>query len=162
MSWRRSPACGRSPVNEQAFNLLLLSALRRAQIYARSLAKSRDLGEDLAQEACSRALRFRASFKEGTNFEAWLTIIVRNTWHEWTRREARRPSAPLELAEGNAGEDLRRHADVMHMRSSFLSLPQGERRTLLRIGAGMDYEEAEPGVNLGTVKSRISRARAKL
>jgi len=135
--------------------------------FARSLCGCPDRADDLAQETMMKAWAARGSYKSGTNFKAWMFTILRNQFYS----EARRARFTGEYDEDMAERTLRTHggqeenlelADVVR---ALQTLPDAYRDALVLATIGdFSYEEiaAICGVMLGTVKSRICRARAML
>lgn len=145
----------------------LVEALPMLRAFARSLAGNRDRADDLVQETVMRALANRDKFQEGTNLHAWLVTILRNQYYS----EGRKRRREVEDAEGtHAGRLADVAAQPGHLElDDFLRamrlLSDEQREALVLIGAsGFSYEEAAEicGVRVGTVKSRVSRARAQL
>ncbi len=128
--------------------------------------------EDVVQEAYLRALRFFDGFR-GADARAWLLAIVRNTSHDWLRKhrvvEASTPfdedlHTPEE--EGATPERaLLQHADRELLRAALAALPAAWREVIvLRELEGLSYKEIAQvaGIPIGTVMSRLARARARL
>ncbi len=146
-------------------------------IYSTALRLTRnpDEAEDLMQEALLRAYRAFGQFKRGTNFKAWILKIVLNTFINRYRKRKREPA--LDSLEGE-NLDLERTAALAdnsspeeqviesrlseEIKAAIDALPEQFRTTLwLCEVEGLSYEEAAKvtGVPLGTVRSRLSRAR---
>lgn len=135
--------------------------------FARSLAGDLARADDLVQETILRAWSKLDSFEEGTNLRAWLFTILRNVYFS----EFRRKSREVEDVDGNYAATLmsapgqQAHMDLMDFEREFAKLPVEQREALALVGAsGFSYEEASDvcGVAVGTVKSRVNRARAAL
>lgn len=142
----------------------LIPALRS---FARGLCGNRDLADDLAQDAMMRAWAAQDSFTPGTNFRAWMFMIVRNQFYTTIRKNSRMTSWDPEAAErilvtpATQGQTV----EVNEVAEALKKLPDEQREMLLLIGAGgMSYEEAAEiaGCAIGTVKSRLARGRAAL
>ncbi len=141
-----------------------MTALRA---FSRSLARDRAHADDLLQEALLKAWSNRDRFEPGTNMRAWLFTILRNAFyseHRKRRREVADPDArhARRLATRPRQDDAAAFEDFL---SAFAELPAAQRRALALVGAGgMAYDEAADvcGVAAGTMKSRVSRARAQL
>jgi RNA polymerase sigma-70 factor (ECF subfamily) len=135
--------------------------------FARSLAGDSSDADDLAQTTLLRALRARRQFTPGTSLKSWLFTILRNQFYN-DRRAARRSVAlDPEDAERRlvACDDPGAALALNDVRMALMALPPEQREALMLIGgAGLSYEEASivTGVVVGTVKSRVSRARATL
>jgi RNA polymerase sigma-70 factor (ECF subfamily) len=145
----------------------LVEALPMLRAFARSLAGNRDRADDLVQETVMRALANRDKFQEGTNLHAWLVTILRNQYYS----EGRKRRREVEDAEGGHAGRLASipaqngHLELDDFLRAMRLLPDEQREALILIGAsGFSYEEAAEicKVRVGTVKSRVSRARARL
>jgi RNA polymerase sigma-70 factor, ECF subfamily len=119
------------------------------------------------QDTILRAWADINRFERGTNLSAWLFTILRNQFHSEYRKRKRE----VEDADGSYAARLKTHPDQQSrldfegFRTALATLPLDRREALLLIGAqGMSYEEAAPVCNVavGTVKSRVNRARSKL
>ncbi len=142
-----------------------LATLRR---YARSLVRNPVEAEDLVQDALLRAYEKRFTFRVGANLRTWLMAILHNT-HIDQRRSARSRTARedaardmVELAAPAVQEDVVRLAQV---RRAFAELPEEQREALHLVAVEeLSYQEAADvlGIAVGTLMSRISRARARL
>jgi RNA polymerase sigma-70 factor (ECF subfamily) len=145
----------------------LVEALPMLRAFARSLSGNRDRADDLVQETVMRALANRDKFQEGTNLHAWLVTILRNQYYS----EGRKLRREVEDAEGAHAARLadlasqQSHLELDDFLRAMQLLPDEQREALVLIGAsGFSYEEAAEicQVRVGTVKSRVSRARARL
>jgi|HubBroStandDraft_3_1064219.scaffolds.fasta_scaffold07557_3 RNA polymerase sigma factor (sigma-70 family) len=159
------------------FEETVLPHLDAAYDLARWLSRSDDHAEDIVQTACLRALRFFTTF-EGGNARAWLLTIVRNTFYTWLRQhragELATPfdeelhSEDPDRAGAGAGDpeaELFRKADSRLLRLALEDLPLVFREAVvLREIEGLSYKEiaAIAGIPIGTVMSRLSRARRLL
>jgi RNA polymerase sigma-70 factor (ECF subfamily) len=138
--------------------------------YARWLTHEPHEAEDLVQETYLKALRGFASFREGTNFRAWMFRILRNTF--LTSRTGLRATAmqPIEdddqfVAEGDPETIFLHHANGEVLRDAILQLPLEFREVLLLADVeNMSYREISEALSIpvGTVTSRLTRARAKV
>jgi RNA polymerase sigma factor (sigma-70 family) len=160
------------PPPSGAFDQVVLPHLDAAYNLARWLTRNGHDAEDVVQEAFLRALRFFGGF-HGVNGRAWLLAIVRNTCYDWLRRN--RPSeVPASFDEelhsavdqSPTPEDLvMERADQLRLREALESLPLAWREVLiLRELEGLSYKEIAEvaGIKMGTVMSRLARARAAL
>lgn len=135
--------------------------------FARSLCGSADQADDLVQETLVKAWNSRAQFAPGSNLKAWLFTILRNTFlSERRKRKYEVQDVDGEFAQQLSvrGEQLG-HMDFLDFQRSFALLPEEQKEALVLIGAeGFAYEEAALmcGCAVGTMKSRVNRARAKL
>ena len=141
---------------------LLLPELRT---YARFLVRDRSKSDDLVQDTVVRALASIAQFQEGTSLKAWVFTILRNAAFEQARRR-RREDAALALHARYTPQGLQQHhgeiADISRM---LWTLPPSLREALILVGAQeLTHEEAALvcRVPVGTMRARVSRARAKL
>jgi RNA polymerase sigma-70 factor, ECF subfamily len=135
--------------------------------FAVSLCGDKERADDLVQETLFKAWNHLDSFKEGTNLKAWLFTILRNTYFS-ERRKRRRE---VEDADGTyAGRlathpEQHGHMDMQDFGAVLVRLPDDQREALILVGAaGFSYEEAAEicGCAVGTIKSRVNRARNRL
>jgi RNA polymerase sigma-70 factor, ECF subfamily len=134
--------------------------------FAFSLA-GRVRGEDVAQDAMLRAWKSRAHYERGTNMKAWAFTILRNQFVSEGRRAWRTMPLDPEVAENSlvANDDPHAGEELLDVRNAMMRLPDIQREALILAGpAGMTYEEVAKilGCAIGTVKSRVSRARSAL
>lgn len=145
----------------------LISHLAALRAFAISLTRSRTRADDAVQEAVLKALTNFDKFEAGTNMRAWLFTILRNIYYSDQRKNRREESdqGGLLTAALAVKPD---HDGVLHFRDflrAFDKLPDEQREVLILVGAsGFSYEEAAEmtDVPIGTIKSRINRARARL
>lgn len=135
--------------------------------FARRLAGNPSVADDLVQETVLRALTHAHQFRPGTNLQAWLMTILRNTYFNEKRRERRLVALdvdnPTILPTTNGGQEARLH--MRDVEARFACLPAVQREALVLVGAdGLSYDCAAEiaGCAEGTMKSRVSRARAQL
>ena len=125
------------------------------------------LADDLVQEALLKAWSNADKFQRGTSIRAWLFTILRNVYYSQYRKRAREvqdTDGVYSRAIAVEG-DQESHLDLVDFRKALARLPAEQREVLMLVGAsGLSYEEASAvcGVEIGTIKSRLSRARAKL
>jgi RNA polymerase sigma-70 factor (ECF subfamily) len=142
-----------------------VAAMRR---YARSLTRDRDDADDVVQDALVRAIERQTTYQEGRDRRRWLLAIVHNVFISGTRREAaeaRRNDrfAETQVAHSDAAQE--HHARLGEIARSFAALPEHHRAVLhLTAIEGLSYQECADvlGVPVGTIMSRIARARAAL
>ena len=156
----------------RSFEEGVLPHLDAAFNYARWLTKNDADAEDVVQDASLRALRFFSSLR-GEDARAWLFTIVRNTWYGRFRRRAGSPALTVadEDADNRADASLDPEARLIQqqtieeVRRALETLPTDFREVLvLRELEGLSYKEiaAIVGIPLGTVMSRLARARERL
>src|ERR1700741_618022 len=148
------------------FHEQLKAILPRLRVYALSLTRDRDAADDLVHDTVIKALTGRESFEPGTNLSAWVFRIQRNEFISGLRRL--RPSVPVDSAIAESLSHQPHHERRLALRevmSALGKLAQTQREALLlAVLEGQSYEviAAHTGVSVGTVKSRISRARDML
>lgn len=148
------------------FHADLKSLLPRLRVYALSLTRDRDRADDLVQETVVKALSGQHSYRPGTNFGAWLFRIQRNEFISGLRRA--RPTVCLDDVISNALSHPPHQESGLIMREflgAFHRLAHGQREALLlAVLEGYPYARIAEhcGVSIGTIKSRISRARMSL
>jgi RNA polymerase sigma-70 factor (ECF subfamily) len=157
----------RSNSADEAFRRELLSTLPHLRAFARGLSGRPDYADDLAQEAAIKAWTARERYTPGTNMRAWTFAILRNHYLSELRRNRRQ----TDLDEGVAEKLLVMDADqegglhLSDMETALLQLPPERREAVMLVGAGgFTYEEAAEIADcaVGTMKSRVARARAEL
>jgi RNA polymerase sigma-70 factor, ECF subfamily len=146
---------------------VMLAAIPGLRAFAISLSGNVDRADDLVQGALMRAMAHIDSFTPGTNMQAWLVTILRNLFLEEFRKRRRE----VEDADGSYEATLK-SAPEQHVRLEFkefvdalASLPLTHREALLLVGAsGFSYNDAAAicGTAVGTIKSRVNRARKML
>jgi RNA polymerase sigma-70 factor, ECF subfamily len=152
---------------EDAFETELLSVLPQLRAIAMSLAGDRTGGEDLLQDSLMLALVGRRSFELGTNLTAWMYRVMRNrliTLHRKRRVPTISLDEPLAMAAGAEGNQ-EHHMACRELGRALAQLPAGQQASVLLVGAaGYNYRDAARvvGCTVGTVKSRVSRARSAL
>jgi RNA polymerase sigma-70 factor (ECF subfamily) len=154
-----------APVNADRFRLLVLPHLDAAYSYARYLARDPTAAEDIVQDAFLRAFRGFGSCRG--NEKAWLLTIVRNCFIDWANAHRRTPpELEVETVDGEHPESiLQRRQDAEAVRATVEALPEPFREALvLRELEELPYKDiaALTGAPIGTVMSRLARARAML
>jgi RNA polymerase sigma-70 factor (ECF subfamily) len=141
--------------------------LPHLRAFARMLAQDRTLADDLVQETVVRALSHAHQFQPGTNLKAWLTTILRNAYFTEKRNQGRVAQLGAEVGRDisvtNGGQEW--HLRMRDFEGAFNTLPAVQREALVLVGAsGFSYEQAASmvGCAVGTMKSRVSRARLQL
>lgn len=145
----------------------LVACIPSLRAFAASLVGSGDRADDLVQEALMKAWANLGSFREGTNLKAWLFTILRNAFYSDYRKAKREVQDVDGKYSGNLAEHPGQigHLDFEDFRRALDQLPSDQREALILVGAsGFSYEEAAEICNcaIGTVKSRVNRARNKL
>ncbi|MGR4892506.1 sigma-70 family RNA polymerase sigma factor [Sphingopyxis sp. LARHCG72] len=142
-----------------------VAAMRR---YARSLTRDRDDADDVVQDALVRAIERQATYQARRDRRRWLFAIVHNVFISGTRREvaeARRNDRFAEMQVAHTDASQEHHARLGEIARSFAALPEHHRAVLhLTAIEGLSYQECADvlGVPVGTIMSRIARARATL
>lgn len=154
--------------NQSVFEQAVLPHLDAAYNLARWLTRNDHDAEDVAQEACLRAMRFFDGFRGGP-IRPWLLTIVRNTYLTWLQKSKIKEMAPLEHdVESNAAspeELLIERVDGQTLRKALDALPAEYREVIvLRELEELSYKEIADiaGIPIGTVMSRLARARRRL
>jgi RNA polymerase sigma-70 factor (ECF subfamily) len=155
------------PASEAIFKRDLVGLIPHLRAFARTLCGDAAAADDLAQDAILKAWDARASFQIGTNMKAWTFMILRNQFYSEKRRSWRQSQLDQEAAERTlvAADDPEAPVALDEMRLALGMLPMEQREALILVGAGgFAYEEAADicGCAVGTVKSRVSRARRAL
>ena len=149
------------------FRLELVALIPHLRAFARTLTGDAASADDLAQDAMLKAWDARASYQMGTNMKAWTFMILRNQFYSEKRRSWRRTQLDQDAAERTlvAVDDPEAPVALDELRQALGMLPPEQREALILVGAGgFAYEEAAAICNcaVGTVKSRVSRARRAL
>jgi RNA polymerase sigma-70 factor, ECF subfamily len=149
------------------FRQKLLAAIPGLRAFGMSLTARADRADDLVQETLMKAWKHHDSFDPDTNMRAWLYTILRNEFYTQLRKRKRE----VEDADGVyssqvavAGEQ-EGHLAMEDLREALAKLPEDQREAVTLIGAsGFSYEESANicGVAVGTIKSRVNRARKRL
>ena len=154
-------------MSRPSFKSELISAIPALRAFAISLCHNPGSADDLVQETLLKAWDKQKSFARGSNIRAWLFTILRNTHYSHLRKRRREvedvdgyftgslSSAPAQL------DSLQ----LKSFRAALASLPADQREAIILVGAsGFAYEEAAEicGCAVGTIKSRVSRARVQL
>ena len=145
----------------------LVAAIPGLRAFGFSLTARNDRADDLVQETLMKAWKHYDSFEPGTNMKAWLYTILRNEFYTQLRKRKRE----VEDADGLYSNRVAVHAeqdghlDMADLRIALAKLPEDQREAIILVGAsGFSYEEAAVicKVAVGTIKSRVNRARARL
>lgn len=147
-----------------AFGNGLLAQLPRLRAFAKSMARNPDRSDDLVQETLAKAWANRSKFREGTNLRAWLFTILRNTYFS----ELRSRRGEVSDSDGQHAAQLTsppaqiHHIELQDVAHAFEGLTAVQREALFLVGvSGLSYDAAASigGCAVGTIKSRVSRAR---
>ncbi|MEQ1730835.1 MAG: sigma-70 family RNA polymerase sigma factor [Vicinamibacterales bacterium] len=145
----------------------LVGTIPNLRAFAISLTGDHSMANDLVQETLLKAWASRDKYQAGTNLKAWLFTILRNTYFSQFRK-SRRETQDVDGAAAarlvSLPEQLG-HLDMADFKRALELLPVDQRESLLLVGAeGFSYEEAAEiaGCAVGTVKSRVNRARVRL
>lgn len=150
-----------------SFKREMLATLPSLRAFAFSLSGRHDKADDLVQDTIMKAWAKQSSFEMGTNIKAWLFTILRNEFYSQMRKRGRE----VQDSDGLFTERLSVHAaqhghmDMADFKKALAELPDDQREAVVLIGAsGFSYEEAAEicSCAVGTMKSRVSRARSRL
>ena len=156
-----------SSVPTPEFQRELTKLLPNLRAFARSLTRSADQADDLVQEALVKAWRNWQQFAPDSNIKAWMFTILRNA-HLSERRKRNNEVQDVDgefAAQLGVKPEQPGHMDLLDFQTAFAQLLPEHREALVLIGAeGFSYEEAALmcGCAVGTMKSRVNRARTKL
>jgi len=145
---------------------LIGAEIPKLRRYARALLRDKDRADDLVQDTIVRALEKNHLYERGTNLRAWLFTMMHNQYVNSVQRSARRGQTILveKVTLASPAAQIA-SLELRDLESAIARLPEEQREMLLLIGLeGMNYEEVAQicGVRIGTVRSRLSRAREEL
>ncbi|KLK93441.1 RNA polymerase sigma factor [Microvirga vignae] len=152
---------------ETSVHQAMLAAVPHLRAFAISLSGNVEYADDLVQSALMRGLENLDKFQPGTSMQAWLFTILRNHYYTELRKHRREVEDP----DGAMAEKLAvlpeqgSRLDFTDMQAALARLSPEQREALLLVSAeGVSYEEAAQicRVNIGTLKSRVNRARTRL
>ena len=158
----------RAPRDTDAqFKSDLLDLIPFLRAFARSLCGNQETADDLAQETLVKAWQARGMFAPGTNLKAWLFTILRNQFYSDRRRAWRQAPWDQDAAERIPGSSSEQSwaAELSDTARALSCLSDEQREALILVGAGgFSYEDAAAICKcaVGTVKSRVARARKSL
>ncbi len=167
MQWSVKSVAGMPPDHHETISAMR-SEIPRLRRFARYMTRDSDYADDLVQECLARAIANIGSWQPGTNLRAWLFVILKNVFrndkrraqHDIAYRNRLEKDAPL-----FAKAEQHHHLILSEVQQAFMQLTEDHREVLMLIAVeGLRYEEAATVLNIsvGTVKSRLSRARAAL
>lgn len=145
----------------------IVALLPRLRRFAAGLTGSIQEGDDVVQSACLRALERHHQWEPGTRLDSWMFRIIRNLWIDrgksaWNRLVRSDPDALAEIPDNSLGRELEVRDELASARTAIAALPEAQREVLLLVTVeGLTYEAAADvlGIPLGTVMSRLARAR---
>jgi RNA polymerase sigma-70 factor (ECF subfamily) len=152
-------------VNSKPLKQAFLAMIPSLRGFAITLCGDPERADDLVQDTLLKAWAHFESFREGTNLRAWLFTILRNTYFSECRQRRQRIIDASTMDEIAVLPEQIGHLDVLDFQRALALLPAGQREALILVGAaGFSYEEAAKIAccPLGTIKSRVNRARACL
>ena len=150
-----------------SFKRELLATLPSLRAFAVSLSGRHDRADDLVQDTMMKAWAKQDSYQMGTNIKAWLFTILRYEFYSQMRKRGRE----VQDSDGAFTERMSVHPsqygvlDMADFKKALDTLPPDQREAIVLIGAsGFSYEEAADICKcaVGTMKSRVSRARTRL
>jgi RNA polymerase sigma-70 factor (ECF subfamily) len=150
-----------------SFQAELERVVPNLRAFARSLCGNPHQADDLVQETLVKAWKNQTSFVAGSNLKAWLFTILRNTFLSDRRKKKNEVEDQdgILAAQVSVHGDQLGHMDMIDFEKAFAKLPEDQREALVLIGAeGFSYEDAALmcGCAVGTIKSRVNRARGRL
>jgi RNA polymerase sigma-70 factor (ECF subfamily) len=150
------------------FSAQLVELIPRLRRFCRALARNQADADDLAQATIERALQHASRWQAGTRLDSWLYRIAQNLWRDELRAHRRR-AEPLEENYDPAGEDGRESfvtsLHAVEVARAYDLLPEEQRSVLALVALdGLSYQQASDvlGVPIGTIMSRLARARGRL
>ncbi len=148
---------------------ILVAEIPYLRRYARALTRNTAAADDLVQDALVRGIASFGQFQPGTNLRAWLMTIVHHCFIDGTRKASRARLGAKEAEERMTGFYTRpnqiANLELDDLQAALATLPEEQRATLILVALeDMSYEEAAAvtGVPVGTIRSRLSRARHSL
>jgi RNA polymerase sigma-70 factor (ECF subfamily) len=162
----RASQSGSEPASSCSVNDQILACLPHLRAFARSLASDRDRADDLVQSTIQRALGIAGQLTPGTNFKGWIFTILRNLY--FGKLCSNRHDIPIDEAnlDSHATQPMQlARPEFNEFRRFFNALSAEQREALVLVdAAGFTYAAAAAmcGSPIGTIKSRVSRARSEL
>jgi RNA polymerase sigma-70 factor (ECF subfamily) len=157
-----------TPPNHRETISAMKAEIPRLRRFARYMTRDADYSDDLVQECLTRAIANIDSWQPGTNLRAWLFVILKNVFRN-DKRRAQHDMAYRSGLERDARlvvpAQQHNHLVLTEVQQAFHQLTEDHREVLMLIAVeGLRYEEAATILNIsvGTVKSRLSRARTAL
>lgn len=154
-------------IDDVQFKSELTSLIPHLRAFGRNLCGNPDFADDLVQETMLKAWKSRSQYQTGTSMRNWAFVILRNTFLSQMRRNKFHGDYDELVAERIlvSSDEQSNHLHLGDLQRALMQLPLNQREALILIGAGgLAYEEAAEvcGCAVGTMKSRVSRARAAL
>ena len=151
----------------KSFRDQVIAAIPSLRAFGLSLTARADRADDLVQETLMKAWKHYDSFEPGSNMKAWLYTILRNEFYTQLRKRKREVEDVDEFYSSKVSVhgEQEGHLDMADLRTALTKLTDDQREAVILVGAsGFSYEEAAKicKVEIGTIKSRVNRARAKL
>ena len=145
----------------------IVALLPRLRRFAAGLTGSVQEGDDVVQTACLRALERYHQWEPGTRLDSWMFRIIRNLWLDraksaWNRLVRSDPEMLAEIPDHTLDRQIEVRDELSSARTAIMALPEAQREVLLLVTVeGLTYEAAAEllGIPLGTVMSRLARAR---
>jgi len=157
----------RATAIDEADSLSIVDLIPALRAFARTFCRVPDDADDLVQETLAKGLSNLDKFEPGTRMKSWLFTIMRNTHYTRVKAAAREAPGLLDCASSRpvteASQDWSMQSREVH--HAIQKLPEHQREVLMLIGVlGVSYEETAEicGCAVGTVKSRLNRARASV
>lgn len=162
-----TPPEERTALSDSDFRQQLVAIIPALRVFARGLCSNRALADDMVQDALTRGWAARKSYAAGSNFRAWMFMILRNQYYTTARKNARivpwDPEAAERILVTPASQDW--GIEVSDVTAALQKISPEQREVLLLVGAnGLSYQEAAEiaGCAIGTIKSRLARGRVAL
>jgi len=157
----------KQPVGQPSGDAEIVKLLPALRAFARTFHRDRDEADDLVQETLSKGLSNMHQFRPGTSMKSWLFTIMRNTFYTQIKRSQREAPGAADCisAKPSTNPTQEWSARGKEIAAALERLPQEQREIVMLVGVlGQSYEEASEicGCAMGTVKSRLNRARLRL
>jgi len=151
----------------KSFRDQVIAAIPSLRAFGLSLTARADRADDLVQETLMKAWKHHDSFEPGSNMKAWLYTILRNEFYTQLRKRKREVEDVDEFYSSKVAVhgEQEGHLDMADLRTALTKLTDDQREAVILVGAsGFSYQEAAVicKVEVGTIKSRVNRGRAKL
>ena len=164
---RDAPRSDGGIVDPAAWREQVIALIPSLRAFAWSLSRDPSDADDMVQETLTKAWTHRDKFRPGTNLRAWLFTILRNSWYSALAKSRREtPDEDGKMAATLTSPASQEWAmELRQLQTALNHLPPEHREALVMVGAaGLSYEEAAEiaGCAVGTIKSRVNRARNRL